>query len=97
MGFNVLLQEQNKAVASKLGTATALMFTLPFLVFYICFYFVFTDKEEPAAWSGGVSIVIVNIIVAGYIFAAFSEEEDESGMIQKHAQSIGSQPKIRTD
>ena len=63
-------------MARKLGIATALMFTLPFIVFYICLSFVFTDKEEPAAWSGGMAVVTANVVVAGYVISAFSEEDD---------------------
>eukprot|EP00594_Rhizosolenia_setigera_P004053 CAMPEP_0178952810 /NCGR_PEP_ID=MMETSP0789-20121207/8060_1 /TAXON_ID=3005 /ORGANISM="Rhizosolenia setigera, Strain CCMP 1694" /LENGTH=73 /DNA_ID=CAMNT_0020633979 /DNA_START=104 /DNA_END=325 /DNA_ORIENTATION=- len=36
-------------------------------------YFV---KEEPMAWSGGLAVMTVNLIIAGYVISAFQEEDD---------------------
>jgi hypothetical protein len=72
-----LFQQQNKDVAIKLGTATVLMFTFPIAVFYICFHHVFNNNEFPENWSGGMAVLAANIVVAGYVISAFSEEDDE--------------------
>lgn len=75
-GFSLLLQEQNREVAKKLGTATLLMFTLPIIAFYVGLYFLFPQKEEPLMWSGGLAVLFTNVVIAGYVISAFSEEDD---------------------
>mmetsp|Transcript_19336 Transcript_19336/g.40602 ORF Transcript_19336/g.40602 Transcript_19336/m.40602 type:complete len:118 (+) Transcript_19336:344-697(+) len=75
-GFALLFQEQNRSVAKKLGIATLLMFTLPILAFYIGYYVLFTQKEEPLMWSGGLAVLFTNLVIAGYVVSAFGEEED---------------------
>lgn len=64
-------------MARKLFIATALMFTFPIITFYICFYFVFADKEEPLAWSGFAAVGAANIVVFGYVYSAFSESDED--------------------
>mmetsp|Transcript_24349 Transcript_24349/g.51007 ORF Transcript_24349/g.51007 Transcript_24349/m.51007 type:complete len:116 (-) Transcript_24349:334-681(-) len=76
-GFALLLQEQNRQVAKKLGTATLAMATLPILSFYLSLYYVFPHKEDPLMWSGGVAVLFANIVIAGYVVSAFSEEDDD--------------------
>jgi len=71
-----LRQEQNKEVGKKLGLATALMFTLPIAVFYICLEIVFKEKKDPTMWAGGCAVIVTNMIVAGYVVSAFSEPDD---------------------
>ena len=70
------MQEKNREVAKKLGTATLLMFTLPIISFYIGLYFLFPNKEEPLMWSGGLAVFFTNVVIAGYVISAFSEEDD---------------------
>ena len=70
-----LLQEQNREVAKKLGTATLLMFTLPIIAFYIGLHYIFPNKEEPLMWSGGLAVFFTNIVIFGYVWSAFSEED----------------------
>ena len=53
-----------------------MMFTLPLLVFYVCSNFVFSDKEEPMMWGGFAAVIMVNVVIAGYVISAFSEEDD---------------------
>ena len=71
-----LFQEQNREVAKKLGTATLLMFTLPITSFYVGLYYLFPNKDEPLMWSGGLAVIFTNIVIAGYVYSAFSEEDD---------------------
>ncbi|KAL7526989.1 hypothetical protein ACHAWF_001993 [Thalassiosira exigua] len=75
-GFALLLQEQNREVARKLGTATLLMFTLPLIAFYVGLYVLFPRKEDPLMWSGGLAVLFANVVIAGYVFSAFSEEDE---------------------
>lgn len=86
MTFKVLLQEQNKDVARKLGIATTLMFTLPFIVFFICQSFVFSHKEFPDAWSGVCAVMSANVIIAGYVYSAFTEDEEEQKKSEESAE-----------
>jgi len=85
-----LLHEQNKEVAKKLGIATACMFTIPFIVFYVCFYFIFHEKREPASWSGGAAVVAANLVIAGYVYSAFSEDDE----FDKQKEGDESGPKV---
>lgn len=70
------MHPQNRETAQKLGVATGLMFTAPILSFYIGMM-VFADKRHPENWAGGLAIVVTNVIVAGYCYSAFSEEDDD--------------------
>lgn len=86
-----LLQEQNREVARKLGTATLLMFTLPIISFYIGLYYIFPNKDEPTMWSGGLAVFFTNVVVAGYVISAFSEEDpvDEQQQRLSGGQPVG--------
>lgn len=64
-------------MARKLGLATALMFTFPIMVFYICLYNIFPHKEDPLAWSGFAAVGAANIVVFGYVYSAFSEPDED--------------------
>lgn len=70
------MQPQNRETGKKLGIATGLMFTMPILTFYIAMS-IFADKKNPENWAGGVAIIVTNIIIAGYCYSAFSEEDDD--------------------
>lgn len=58
------------------------MFTLPFIVYYFCFHFIFHEKRETAAWSGGAAVVTANLVIAGYVISAFSEEDEFDNQIE---------------
>lgn len=77
INYNSLLQEQNRDVARKLGSATIAMFTLPISAFYVGLNFLFTNKEDPLMWSGGLAVFFANVVIVGYVVSAFSEEDDE--------------------
>lgn len=52
------------------------MFTFPIAVFFFCFHFVFHNKTYPESWAGGAAIFAANIVVFGYVYSAFNEEEE---------------------
>jgi hypothetical protein len=52
------------------------MFTLPFISFYVS-YFLFQEKAHPENYAGGVAILVTNLIIAGYCYSAFTEEDQE--------------------
>eukprot|EP00934_Nitzschia_sp_Nitz4_P000006 Nitzschia sp. Nitz4//scaffold10_size219509//62815//63197//NITZ4_001412-RA/size219509-augustus-gene-0.223-mRNA-1//1//CDS//3329532872//6//frame0 len=76
MSLSVLLQPQNRETGRKLGIATLLMFTLPIIFFYIALW-VFQNKTHPENWAGGVAILVTNIIVGGYCYSAFLEDDED--------------------
>lgn len=81
MGFSVLLSPENREVGRKLGIATGLMFTLPFIAFYIAML-VFAEKENPENWAGAAAILATNLVVSGYCYVAYMEDSgtnDEDG------------------
>jgi hypothetical protein len=53
------------------------MFTLPILSFYIGQYYLFANKQDPTMYSGGLAVFMANVVIAGYVVSAFSEEDDE--------------------
>jgi Ca2+/Na+ antiporter len=73
-----LFDEQNRDVGKKLGIATALMFTLPFVTYYATYHTVFSAKDEPSNWAGGAAVLVTNLIIACYVIVAFSEPEDDN-------------------
>mmetsp|Transcript_14617 Transcript_14617/g.20664 ORF Transcript_14617/g.20664 Transcript_14617/m.20664 type:complete len:107 (-) Transcript_14617:216-536(-) len=75
-GFSLLFEEQNREVGRKLGIATFAMFSLPLITFFIAME-VFANKQDPTMWAGGVSILVVNIVIATYVISAFSEPDDD--------------------
>ena len=52
------------------------MFTFPFIVFYLTFYYVFQNKVFPESWAGGAAIFAANLVIFGYVYSAFTEEDD---------------------
>jgi hypothetical protein len=75
--FTRLLHPDNREVGQKLGLATALMFTLPLVTFFVAQYF-FRHKSEPDNWAGGAAILMTNIIISGYCYVAFKEDSDKT-------------------
>mmetsp|Transcript_18135 Transcript_18135/g.20927 ORF Transcript_18135/g.20927 Transcript_18135/m.20927 type:complete len:96 (-) Transcript_18135:233-520(-) len=88
MGFNLLLQDQNRAVGKKLGIATLCMFTLPIVAFYISLS-IFRNKKHPDNWAGGVAILITNMIIAGYCFSAFAEDDERNDKNDELGPKVG--------
>ena len=72
-----LLSTENRETGQKLGIATGLMFTLPFIAFFIGRW-AFSNKQNPEDWAGGVAVLTTNIIVAGYCYIAFIEDRDNN-------------------
>lgn len=52
------------------------MVTLPIAVFYLGMYLC-SSKQHPENWAGGMAIVTVNLVVAGYVTCAFAEDNDD--------------------
>jgi len=95
MVLGVLMQEQNRDVGKKLGIATLAMFTLPIFAFYLGLY-IFGDKAQPNNWAGGMAIIVTNLVIAGYVMAAFSEPDDVVDDNDENAPRVGVF-KTRTD
>jgi phosphosulfolactate synthase (CoM biosynthesis protein A) len=72
--FFSLLHPHNRQVGQKLGLATLLMVTLPFIAFYAALE-LFKDYAEPVNWAGGVAILVTNLVIAGYSYSALTEED----------------------
>jgi len=71
-----LLQPQNRQVAQTLGVATACMFTLPLIAFFLAQYY-FREKAEPDSYAAAAAVLAVNVVVAGYCIKAFREDREE--------------------
>ena len=70
------MHPQNRETGQKLGLATLFMFTLPFIAFYVAMW-IFSKKPSPENWAGGVAVVVTNLIVGGYCYSAFMEDDDD--------------------
>lgn len=74
-----LLDPENRETGRKLAIATGLMFTLPLIAFYVGWW-AFSHKQYPENFAGAAAILTVNIVVGGYCYVAFIEDnDDESG------------------
>lgn len=62
-------------MGQKLGIATACMFTLPIIAFYLA-QFLFRNKDYPDNWAAAAAIIVTNLVVAGYCISAFMEPDD---------------------
>ena len=71
-----LWHEKNRDTGKKLGLATFLMFTIPFVAFFGGMV-VFADKQHPDNWAGGCAIVATNLIIGGYCYSAFMEVDND--------------------
>ena len=60
-----------------MGRATGIIFTLPFIAFYIA-TLAFSDKRHPDNWDGGDVILTTNLVVAGYCYVTYIEDSDEN-------------------
>ena len=72
-----LLSPENRETGRKLGIATGLMFTLPFIVFYVAML-VFAEKKNPENWAGAAAIITTNLVVGGYCYIAYIEDSDSN-------------------
>ena len=109
MGFSLLLQPQNRPVAMKLLHYTLLMFTLPFLTFYLTLDHILPliapSLTHKTNYAVAVSVITVNLIIAGYVVSAFNEEdpqeeEEERGIGSNEQPKVGiwkKDTKVRTD
>ena len=42
----------------------------------MAYHYIFYNKAEPSNWAGGAAVIVTNIIIAGYVWIAFSEPDD---------------------
>ena len=71
--ISLLSTPQNRSVGAKLLIATVAMFTLPLLTFF----FVQDILGYPYQLAVALSVVVVNCVIAGYVYMAFTEEDEE--------------------
>ena len=79
--ISLLLKRENRGVASKLLFYSILMFTVPFLAFFFLRDYALGGPDVDFAtrnnWSVGGAVVAVNLVIAAYVYDAFSEPETE--------------------
>lgn len=71
------------------------MFTAPLVAFYFGMW-LFSNQRNPENYAGALAIVVTNIIVAGYCYSAFMEDDDEDDPDDARGPRKGSH-KQRTD
>lgn len=86
--FHSLLDPQNRLVGQKLGLATALMFTLPVVTYYVSER-IFAEKQHPDNWAALSAILMTNLIIGGYCYAAYVEDNEEKALEkQQHGSAV---------
>ena len=78
-----LFNPQNRDVGKKLLFTTGLMFTLPILTYFIVSYIIHSNPHykqtitNPDNYAGGAAILMTNIIIGGYCYMAYYEDNNE--------------------
>lgn len=70
------MHPDNIEVGRKLGIATALMFTMPFVA-YFSVLTLLKESSQSDTWAAGAAIVVTNLIVGGYCYVAYMEDRDK--------------------
>jgi hypothetical protein len=73
----------NREVIMKLVRWTVAMFTMPFIAYYGCRRFLDAD----ATWAGVAAVVTVQVVIFGYVAAAFTEDI-EADRAQEQSSSV---------
>ena len=60
----------NREVVHKLVRWTVIMFTAPFIAYFGCTNLL----DSGPIWAGIAAIVVVQIVIFGYVFVAFTED-----------------------
>ena len=60
----------NREVVQKLVRWTVLMFTAPFIAYFGCTNLL----DSGPIWAGVAAIVVVQVVIFGYVFVAFTED-----------------------
>lgn len=60
----------NREVVLKLVRWTVVMFTAPFIAYFGCTNFL----DASPVWAGIAAIVVVQVVIFGYVFVAFTED-----------------------
>lgn len=87
----------NREVIHKLVRWTVMMFTAPFITYFGCTNFL----QSGPVWAGIAAIVVVQIVIFGYVFVAFTEdlevdrERDETQPSPAAAKKGGNTKKAR--
>ena len=72
----------NREVIHKLVRWTVMMFTAPFITYFGCTNIL----QSGPVWAGIAAIVVVQIVIFGYVFVAFTED------LEVDREREGSQP-----
>lgn len=75
--YEVFFSPQNIGVTMKLLRYTLLMILLPIGSFYGSYYFLFEGDQDYLAWSGIIAVIVVNLVIAAYVWMAWHEDEDQ--------------------
>ena len=75
--YDVLFAPYNKAVTIKLLRYTLVMFTFPVGVFYLVYHLILGGKRELAGWAGIAAVIAANVVIAFYVWMAYTEEDDD--------------------
>jgi len=55
---------------------------------------VFSHKEFPDAWSGVCAVMTANVIIASYVYVAFTEDEEDQEKLQEDDDNDASGPRV---
>jgi len=87
------MQEQNRSAGNTLLLFTVLMFTLPIITFFLAR----DGLSLHYNYATFFSVLVVNIIIAVYVYLAFNEEEEETEeerRMKSGKMSAENQPKV---
>eukprot|EP01031_Cornospumella_fuschlensis_P026975 gene26975-32590_t len=83
--YEILYHPQNREVTNKLVWYTVLMFSLPVLVFYATFIFIYKRDINYIYMPAIFSVITVNVVLAAYVYMAFTEDDPEAQKDGKEA------------
>ena len=53
------------------------MVLIPLSVFYISFYIIFRGDRSMLGWSGIISVISVQFVIASYVIMAWNEDKND--------------------
>ena len=66
----IMAEPGNREVVLNLVRWTVIMFTAPFIAYFGCTNFL----DASPVWAGIAAIIVVQIVIFGYVFVAFTED-----------------------